>query len=138
MRIENQLEQTDHRHLGQLISYAAGLKAVTTVWIAARFIDEHRAAIDWLNEISNDEFRFFALEIELWRIGESFAAPRLNIVSEPNKWSKTVSATRHMKNGALSDTEEMQLILWEELYSELSSHPTLLPRNPGVSRIRYS
>ena len=84
---------------------------MTTVWIAARFIDEHRAAIDGLNEFGNDEFRFFALEVELWRIGESFAAPRLNIFSEPNEWLKMVSATRHLKNGALSDTEEMQLIL---------------------------
>ena len=86
-----------------------------------RFIDEHRATIDWLNEISNDGFRFFALEVELWRIGESLAAPRLNTVSEPNGWLKMVSATRHIKNGVLSGTQEMQLILWEKSYSELSS-----------------
>ena len=69
--IENQLEPTDHKHLGQLLTYAAGLEAVTVVWIAERFTDEHRAALDWLNEITAEGFSFFGLEIELWRIGDS-------------------------------------------------------------------
>ena len=56
--IENQLKRADHTHLGQLITYAAGLKAVTTVWIAARFTEEHRAAIDWLNQITDGHFNF--------------------------------------------------------------------------------
>jgi len=73
--IENQLEKTDHGHLGQLLTYAAGLQAVTIVWVAARFTEEHRAALDWLNEITKDDVRFFGLEIELWKIGSSPAAP---------------------------------------------------------------
>src|SRR4051794_9072868 len=81
--IENQLERTDHTHLGQLITYAAGLNAVTIVWIASRFTDEHRAAIDWLNERTDQKIRLFGLEIELWRIGESPLAPKFNIVSKP-------------------------------------------------------
>jgi hypothetical protein len=84
--IENQLERTDHTHLGQLLTYAAGLKAVTIVWIADRFTDEHRAALDWLNEITGDKFNFFGLEIELWRIGGSAIAPKFNVVSQPNDW----------------------------------------------------
>jgi hypothetical protein len=63
--VENQLERTDHGHLGQLLTYAAGLQAVTIVWIAQRFTEEHRAALDWLNEITDDRFNFFGLEIEL-------------------------------------------------------------------------
>lgn len=79
--IENQLERTDHSHLGQLLTYAAGLKAVTIVWVAASFADEHRAAIDWLNEITDTSVRFFALELELWKIGDSPYAPKLETVS---------------------------------------------------------
>src|ERR1044071_9814117 len=67
--IENQLERTDHTHLAQLLTYAAGLKAVTIVWIANLFTEEHRAALDWLNEITDSRFNFFGLEIELWKIG---------------------------------------------------------------------
>ncbi|MCA9423372.1 MAG: hypothetical protein KC592_20300, partial [Nitrospira sp.] len=92
--IENQLERTDHSHLGQLLTYAAGLNAVTIVWIAERFTEEHRAALDWLNEITDESVNFFGLEIELWSINNSPAAPKLNLVSSPNRWTKTVAATR--------------------------------------------
>ena len=85
--IENQLERTDHTHLGQLLTYAAGLQAVTIIWIAARFSEEHRASLDWLNEITDESFRFFGLEVELWKIGSSPAAPKFNIVSKPNDWT---------------------------------------------------
>ncbi len=85
--IENQVERTDHIHLGQLLTYAAGLNTVTIVWIAKRFTDEHRAAFDWLNEITGDEISFFGLEIELWRIGDSPIAPKFNVVSKPNEWT---------------------------------------------------
>lgn len=88
--IENQIEKTDHNHLGQLLTYAAGLKAVTIVWISANFRDEHRAALDWLNEMTVDSVRLFGLEVELWRIGDSPAAPRFNIVCQPNDWENTV------------------------------------------------
>ncbi len=88
--IENQIERTDHKHLGQLLTYAAGLKAVTIVWISAEFSEEHRAALDWLNQMTVESVRFFGLEIELWRIGDSPAAPRFNIVSQPNDWEKNV------------------------------------------------
>lgn len=88
--IENQIAKTDHTHLGQLMTYAAGLKAVTIVWISSNFRDEHRAALDWLNEITTDSVRFFGLEVELWKIGDSLAAPRFNIVCQPNDWENTV------------------------------------------------
>ncbi len=86
--IENQLERTDHTHLGQLLTYAAGLQAVTIVWIAQRFTDEHRAALDWLNDVTDEGIAFFGLEVELWRIGDSPVAPKFNIVSSPNEWTK--------------------------------------------------
>jgi Domain of unknown function (DUF4268) len=108
--IENQLERTDHTHLGQLITYAAGLKAVTIVWIANPFTEEHRAALDWLNEITDSRFNFFGLEIELWRIGDSPIAPKFNLVSKPNDWSKIiVERTAHVE---LTDAKELQLSFW--------------------------
>jgi len=88
--IENQLETTDHRHLGQLLTYAAGLKAVTIVWIAKQFTEEHRAALDWLNNNTTKDVNFFGIEIELWKIGNSPLAPKFNIVAKPNDWSKVV------------------------------------------------
>jgi hypothetical protein len=76
--IENQLDTTDHKHLGQLLTYAAGLNAVTVVWVSANFTEEHRAALDWLNEITDERINFFGLEVELWRIGNSDVAPKFN------------------------------------------------------------
>jgi hypothetical protein len=106
--VENQLDQTDHRHLGQLFTYGAGLNAVTIVWVASKFTDEHRAALDWLNEITNEDVNFFGLEIELWRIGNSPLAPKFNIVSKPNEWTKGIVRPP----GDLTDTQELQLAYW--------------------------
>ena len=111
--IENQLERTDHSHLGQLLTYASGLEAVTIVWIAARFSEEHRATLDWLNKITDERFRFFGLEVELWRIGSSPAAPKFNIVSKPNDWSQSVAhAARAIDDAELSETRIKQRQYW--------------------------
>jgi hypothetical protein len=117
--IENQLERTDHVHLGQLLTYAAGLKAVTVVWVAQRFTDEHRAALDWLNEITNDEFKFFGLEIELWRIANSPVAPKFNVIAEPNSWSRTIKHVATSGDKELSETRLLYLEYWEALKAHL-------------------
>lgn len=114
--IENQLERTDHGHLGQLLTYASGLEAVTIVWIAARFTEEHRSTLDWLNRITDDSFRFFGLEVELWRIGNSPAAPKFNIVSKPNDWSHSVAqAARAIDDTELSERRVLQREYWAAL-----------------------
>ena len=87
--IENQLEEADHKHVGQIITYAAQLDAGIAIWIAKEFSDEHRAALDWLNGKTDPDVRFFGLEIELWQIGECGPAPKFNVVSKPNDWSKS-------------------------------------------------
>lgn len=89
--IENQIEATDHKHLGQLLTYAAGLDTAVVCWLARRFSEEHRAVLDWLNEITDDRFAFFGVEIELWRIGDSAPAPRFSIVAQPNEWRRAVA-----------------------------------------------
>ncbi len=114
--IENQLAKTDHTHLGQLLTYAAGLKAVTIVWIAAPFTEEHRAALNWLNEITDDTFNFFGLEVELWRIGDSPPAPKFNIISQPNDWTRSVSeGANRAQSGGLTETAERYLEYWSGL-----------------------
>lgn len=133
--IENQLERTDHTHLGQLITYAAGLDAVTIVWIADRVADEHRAAIDWLNEITNEDVRFFALEVELWRIGSSPAAPKFNVVSKPNDWSRsTYAARKAISETALTPTREMQQNYWEAVQSQLADRQGGIPRVKALAQ----
>ncbi len=118
--IENQIERTDHKHLGQLLTYAAGLQSVTIVWVAAKFTEEHRAALDWLNEITDKKFRFFGLEVELWKIGNSAAAPKFNVISKPNNWSKTVSdAAKEIENQTTSETKKLQYRYWLELVDYL-------------------
>lgn len=130
--IENQIEKTDHKHLGQLLTYAAGLKAVTIVWVARKFSDEHRAALDWLNEITDDNFKFFGLEVELWKINESPVAPRFNVISQPNNWSKTVSrAAQKISDEGNTDTQELQLRYWTKLIEYLDAQGShLRPQNP--------
>lgn len=111
--VENQLERTDHTHLGQLMTYAAGLDAVTIVWLAEQFTDEHRAALDWLNRITDDKFNFFGLEIELWRISDSPLAPKFNVVSKPNNWSRSVTEAAHgLMSAPNTPMKKQQLEYW--------------------------
>ncbi len=97
--IENQFKKTDHKHLGQLTTYVANLDATTIIWIAEEFTEEHRKALDWLNKNTDVKFRFFGLEIKLWRIDDSLPAPKfnlisLNLISQPPDWSSVISRTK--------------------------------------------
>jgi hypothetical protein len=134
--VENQLERTDHTHLGQLMTYAAGLDAVTIVWIASRVADEHRAAMDWLNEITDTEVRFFALEVELWRIGESPAAPKFNVVSKPNDWSHAAQKTAAAESGGPYTDLKMQYLNYWRKFEEraVEMHPNLKFSTPKPSQ----
>jgi hypothetical protein len=125
--IENQLERTDHNHLGQLLTYAAGLEAVTIVWIAARFTEEHRAALDWLNERTDEHINFFGLEVELWRIGNSPVAPKFNVICKPNGWSRSI---RKAAEGSLSEAKELQLRFWTKFVEFLEDAESSLKCAP--------
>jgi hypothetical protein len=130
--IENQLERTDHSHLGQLLTYAAGLEAVTLVWIAERFTEEHRAALDWLNEVTDEGVDIFGFEIELWRIGESPFAPKFNVVVKPNTWART--AKRAGRGGPSAAASDMQVAYWTSFATYLSSvRSDLKPPKPSPS-----
>ena len=132
--IENQLERTDHSHLGQLMTYAAGLDAVTLVWVVQSFTEEHRAALDWLNRITHEGFRFFGLEVELWRIGDSAPAPKFNLVVKPNDWSKTVKEVAQVARGKLTPGQQLQLDYWTSFGEFMTARQSALkPPKPYPS-----
>jgi hypothetical protein len=91
--IENQLEQTDHGHLGQLLTYAAGLDASVIIWISPDVREEHREAIDFLNRHTRETVDFFAVALEVVRIGDSMPAVVFRLAASPNAWAKTAAAT---------------------------------------------
>jgi hypothetical protein len=109
--IENQLAKTDHTHLGQILTYAAGVGARKVIWLAEAFRTEHVATLEFLNQHTTDELDFFAVEIELWRIGDSPMAPSFNVVVKPNDWAKT--GQQNAKAAATTTpTKQRQLKFW--------------------------
>lgn len=106
--IENQLEDTNHDHLGKIITYASGKGAEVVVWVVRRARDEHKQAVEWLNQHTDENIGFFLLEIELWKINDSLPAPKFNVVERPNDWAKTMKAVE-----GLSDTKKFQLEFWQ-------------------------
>ena len=108
--VENQLESTNHDHLGKIITYASGFDAKFVIWIVGEVRDEHKQAVDWLNEHTDDEVHIFVIKIELWQIGESNIAPKFQIISKPNDWAKAVRKSSGQAN--LTDTKVMQLEFW--------------------------
>ncbi len=114
--IENQLEATNHDHLGKLITYASGKGADVVIWIVKRARDEHRQAIEWLNQRTDSSLGFFLIEIELWKIDDSKTAAKFNVVEKPNEWAKAAK----VNNGVHSATKLLQLDFWAE-FKETSS-----------------
>lgn len=118
--IENQLEKTNHTHLGQILTYAAGVGARKVIWVAESFRTEHVAALEFLNQHTTDELDFFAVEIELWRIGDSPMAPSFNVVVKPNDWAKT--GQQNAKAAAtMTPTKQRQLKFWTDWSSWLQT-----------------
>lgn len=113
--IENQLESTDHKHLGQLLTYAAAFDASIIIWIVKDFTDEHKQAIDWFNRNMPEQISFFLVQIEIWQIGVSDPAPRFNIVCQPNNWAKNIKSAASQEKGNPSETKLLQQRFWEFL-----------------------
>lgn len=108
--IENQLEPSDHGHLGKIITYASGYDASIVIWIVEDVRDEHKQAIDWLNEHTDENTNFFVVKMEIWKIGDSPFAPRFHIVSKPNDWAKAMK--KSATESELTDTELLQFEYW--------------------------
>lgn len=110
--IENQLEGTNHDHLGKIVTYASGLNAKTMVWIVKDAKEEHRAAIEWLNNNTNSDINFFLIEIHAYKIGESDPAPMFEVIEKPNDFVKHSKATNADKE--LNKSQSERLIFWEQ------------------------
>lgn len=144
--IENQLETTDHTHLGQLLTYASGYDAHVAVWIAKEFKDEHRQALDWLNQRSDENTEFFGVVIEVWKIDDSRPAPHFKLVATPNDWRKGKVTSK--QEGATSKRGEacrvfnqglIDRLVKEHKFAETTNKPAQrwCYFDSGFSGIRY-
>lgn len=117
--IENQLEKTNHDHLGKSITYASVLDASTIIWIASEFTEEHKKALDWLNDHTSEEIGFFGVKLELWQIDDSLPAVRLNVVSQPVEIIRQTARNRGLEE--LSDARKNQLEFWMKFRDRLAA-----------------
>lgn len=117
--IENQLEPTNHDHLGKIITYASGLDAAVVVWIVASARDEHASAIEWLNKHTDDEISFFLMEVHAYKIGDSDPAPQFKIVEQPNDFVKIVKAVS--KNADMNESQKNRLEFWTQFNEVVDS-----------------
>ncbi|MDR0795622.1 MAG: DUF4268 domain-containing protein [Tannerella sp.] len=116
--IENQLEKTNHDHLGKSITYASVLDASTIIWIATNFTEEHQKALDWLNDHTTEELSFYGVQLELWQIEDSKPALRFNIVSKPNQAVRQASKIKSDED--LSDNKKFQFKFWNNFREKLA------------------
>lgn len=116
--IENQLSPTDHKHLGQLITYASGLDAALIIWIAADVTDEHRAAVDWLNKSTTDAVSFFLVRPEVFQIDDSKPAVKFVIEASPSEFKRVL---REAVEGEEAPRHEFRRKFWSDLLTFLVS-----------------
>ena len=142
--IENQLEKTDHSHLGQCLVYAAGLEASTVIWVARQFRDDFRRTFDWLNERTDHGVKFFGVEVGVVQIGSSGPrAPVFEIVSRPNDWAKGVKASPSATAGGAAESplnEVRQDLFGEILEAVNRARPSIrVPaRNTNSSWLQFA
>jgi hypothetical protein len=114
-----------------LITYAAGLDANTIIWIAETFREEHRAAIDFLNHATSEDFAFFGVQIELYKIGDSSLAPDFIVVSKPNDWNKRTLTAKQAASAGENENEKNWFEYWSALKTyAIGKYPALERRNP--------
>ncbi len=120
--VENQLEDTNHDHLGKIITYASGYDAEIIIWIVRDVREEHQKAIEWLNEHTDENISFFLIKIELWQIEGSNPAPRFDVIVSPNEWAKAIKTSP--TSGELTNTKLQQLEFWNKFKSYVRENDT--------------
>lgn len=106
--VENQLEASNHDHLGKIITYASGLDAQVVVWIVTHAKEEHRSAIEWLNNNTNGNINFFLIELHAYKIGDSLPAPYFEIVEKPNDFIKNTKVNGNKSELTKSQAERLE------------------------------
>ncbi len=134
--IENQLEATNHDHLGKIITYASGLDASVVVWIVSSARDEHANAVEWLNKHTDDELAFFLIEMHAYKIGDSEPAPLFKIIEQPNDFVKSVKAIS--KNSDISDAEKNRLEFWSQFNDVLEQRKKPFNKRKATTDHWYS
>ena len=134
--IENQLEKNKHDHLGKIITYAAGHDANIVIWIFKHISEEHRSAVDWLNENTGEDRLFFAIRIEAWRINNSDPAPKFEVICKPNEWAKVVKNSSAGKS--LGETDLKKLDFWTKLKSYAADKKITLFRQTPAPQHWYN
>ena len=131
--IENQFTRTDHDHLGKMITYASGLQSQIIIWVAPRFRDEHRSAIDWLNDISGPETGFFGVVLEVFQISDSAYAPHFDIVARPNDWQRQVKRSSSTSRGMPPNETALKLMsFWENVCAYFEKRSDFMTEQSSV------
>lgn len=115
--IENQLEMSNHDHLGKIITYASGLDAKVVVWIVKEAREEHRSAIEWLNNNTNSNINFFLIEIHAYKIGNSDNAPMFQVIEQPNDFIKNNKSIN--SNDTMNKSQSQRLEFWNQFNNVL-------------------
>lgn len=128
--IENQLENTNHDHLGKMLVYAAGLDADIAIWIVKDVNEEHRQAVEWLNDNSFEKINIFLVKVELWQIDNSPIAPKFQVICEPNNWAKVL---KQQSKENVSDLELKQMEYWQGFVDYAKSKDkTYISQRPSI------
>lgn len=115
--IENQLENSNHEHLGKIITYASGLDANVVVWIVKRAREEHKSAIEWLNNNTSSNINFFLIELHAYQIGNSEYAPKFEVVEKPNDFIKNIKVNGDKSE--LNKSQSERLEFWDQFNDNL-------------------
>lgn len=131
--VENQLERADHMHLGQILTYLAGLDVRIVVWIAAEFREAHLSALKWLNDHTSDDFGFFAVRLRVVRIADSPLAPILEVMAKPNEWERQLHAAA--PRAAESETAVFRRAFWQQYLDLCPEDAELGVKATGASSV---
>ena len=133
--IENQLEQSDHGHIGQIMTYLAGLDVNTVIWIAAGFREPHLSAIRWLNDHTIEPFAFFAIKLSVVRIADSPMAPVFEVVVKPNTWERQLQSIAKETQSS-SGVGEVRKKFWTYYLEKYPEEGQYGPANGSSNRWR--